>query len=152
MHTEEAKGVHELEVFDTFIERSGIPVIKDSIEKRPAGEPDILCNCTGLGAVAFELARICDPDLAALLDQREPQNAKFIWTSDPSLEILKKKRSRSYKTDHPIELLLYTDGRVVTPDDDIVPTIKPYLECNSGPYRRVWFMGETTVECVYEAS
>jgi hypothetical protein len=60
--------------------------------------------------------------------------------------------TKTYKTNHPIELLVYSDGRLITPDDVIIPTITPIFESYNGPYRRAWFMGEDTICLIWEAS
>lgn len=50
----------ELRVFHAFALRCGLPITPSSIEIRPPGEPDILCEVRGEGAVGFELARLVD--------------------------------------------------------------------------------------------
>ena len=59
---------------------------------------------------------------------------------------------KTYTTTHPIELLVYSDGRLINPDDVIIPTITPILESRDGPFRRAWFMGEKTTCLLWEAS
>ena len=58
---------------------------------------------------------------------------------------------KDYDTPHPIELLCYSAGRPITPDDGIIPTIQPLIEANPGTFRRVWFSGES-VERIFDAS
>ena len=74
------------------------------------------------------------------------------WTSDPSAKIVRNKLGKTYTATHPIELLVYSDGRLITPDDVIIPTITPILESRDGPCRRAWFMGEKTTCLLWEAS
>lgn len=148
MKTEDKKGVHEIEIFRRFIMRSGIKIDDSSVEKRPVGEPDILCDYLEEGPVAFELAELCDPNIARILND-PPDEIEMIWTSDPSVRIFRKKRTRPYETDYPIELLLYWNGRIVTPDDVIIPTIRASAECGLGPYRRVWYLGEHRTELIH---
>lgn len=54
-HTKE-----ELRVFAAFAPKSCLGIVTSTIEKRPEGEPDILCEVTAEGPVAFELARLID--------------------------------------------------------------------------------------------
>jgi hypothetical protein len=151
MPSEDTKGIRELEIFQDFVKRSALRIDPDSVEKRKPPEPDILCKHFDEGIIAFELVELCDPALAARLNDTSLE-LEFVYTSDPSLNIIRRKRTRSYQTEYPIELLCYTDGRIVTPDDVIIPTIRPYFECNPGEFRRVWFRGDSTVEIVYDGS
>jgi hypothetical protein len=151
MRSEDTKGIRELEIFQDFVKRSALRIDPDSVEKRKPPEPDILCKCFDEGIIAFELVELCDPTLAALLNDTNLE-LEFAYTSDPSVNIIRRKRMRSYQTEYPIELLCYTDGRIVTPEDVIIPTIRLYFEYNAGEFRRVWFLEDSTVEILYDGS
>jgi hypothetical protein len=135
-----------MKVFAEFARQSGLRISPESIEKRPRGEPDIRCTVQGEGSVAFELAELCAGDIAARIARLPADGDSFLWTSDPSASILRKKLKAQYDTPCPIELLLYTSGRVVTFDDVILDTLRPILECRNGPFRRVWLLGEKAYE------
>ncbi|MFZ6644601.1 hypothetical protein ACO0LO_02705 [Undibacterium sp. TJN25] len=147
MRTEQDKGVVELTVFRDFAQRAGLPVVGASIEKRSGdSEPDILCILDGEGKVAFELVEICDPMLAANIahtlaggDSAEPA------ASDPSIRIVRKKLSKKYRTDYPVELVCYTNGRTKTADHDILAAIQPWFSAIQGPFRRAWLSGKKEV-------
>ena len=143
----------ELRVFAEFVERSNVPVLLDSIESRPPPEPDIRCELRGEGPVAFELKELCDPNIAkACADLRKSgsEDPQYLRPGDPVSRISKKARSKQYKTGSPVELLLYTNGRMVLPPNVSLPKIRRCFGGTHHQYRRVWFMGEPseTCECV----
>lgn len=107
------------------------------VESRPHPEPDILFD-----GAAFELAEICSEDLAkAMAKTAKSGEAEFTYCGDPTLTILIKKSNKCYVTPHPIELLVYTDGRVVSPDNMIIPKIGQSANWLKKNFRRVWFLG-----------
>jgi hypothetical protein len=138
MRSEQAKGAHEVEVFRRFIVAANLPIDAGSVEKRNPPEPDIRCNDAVGGHLAFELVELCDPTLAKAI---ATLSSEYIRTSDPSARIVSKKLRRNYETTLPIELLCYTDGRIITPDDVIIPTVTPYLASWRHIFRRAWLFG-----------
>ena len=82
----------------------------------------------------------------------EAADGKAFWTEDPSARIVQKKLLIRYETDCPVELLCYTGGRLVTPDDVIIPTLRALFEHGSGSFRKAWLFGETGVHEVWSAS
>ena len=140
------KSEFEIAIFKGFIEKAGLPIDPQSIVKRDPPEPDLLCLHKDDGYVAFELMEICDSDLTNAMSKEG--EGSFLWTSDPTPKVLRKKLSRKYRTDYPLELLLYTNGRVVTPDNLIVPTAKRMIERSKGQFRRTWFFGTQGVHLV----
>lgn len=149
MRTEHTKGTRETEIFSRFISASKLPIDLNTIEKREPPEPDILCTFLDEGPIAFELVEICDPNLAKLISTVTEGGAYYMRTADPSASIIRKKLRRTYQTDHPIELLCYTDGRVVTPANVILPTIRPYLASWRSPFRRAWLLSRSDVHHVW---
>ncbi len=71
---------HELAIFRLFASVCGLPIEFDSIEKRQPEdkEPDILCNLTGEGPLAFELVRMVDKDRIAKPDSDAEELIKHI--------------------------------------------------------------------------
>jgi hypothetical protein len=149
MSSEHEKGAREVTIFEQFVKLSGMPVDPRSIEKREPPEPDILCTHVEQGCLAFELVELCDSTIAQLVSRARDGQSHATWTRDPSREILTKKLSKPYRTTHPIDLLCYTDGRIITPDDVILPTLRPMLDCWSGVFRQVWLLAETRVYLVW---
>ncbi len=151
MSTEQKKSEAELAAFTEFAQLSGLPIELNSVEKRPPPEPDLRCLVQGEGLVAFELVELCDPNLArAIADPRPDGNGvEYIRTSDPSWQIMRKKLRRRYTTEHPIELLCYTDGRIITPTDIILPTIKLLLASFRHSFRRAWLLSKGAVYQVW---
>lgn len=146
MTTELAKKEMDVAVFLRFLEASGLPIDRNSVEKRSPPEPDILCTYQSEGAVAFELVEMCDPRLARSFAQTSDG---YLRTSDPSPSIMSKKLRKKYETAFPIELLCYTAGRIITPDDLIRSTIKPYLRTWRHTFRRAWLLGRKGVYVVW---
>lgn len=141
MSSESEKGDRELAVFAEFVRIAALPVDGTAaVQKRLPPEPDLLCALKDGGNVAFELVELCDPNLArAFADPLRPGN-EYIRTSDPSASIVSKKLQRRYATEHPIELLCYTAGRIATPGNIIVPTLKLQLRSFRHVFRRAWLL------------
>lgn len=144
VRTEHDKGIVELSVFRDFAQRSGLPVLDTSIEKRSGdSEPDILCTLGDEGKVAFEMVEICDPMLAANIAYSLAGGAGAApVAADPSIRIVCKKLSKTYRTACPVELVCYTNGRTKTADDEIFAAIQPWFSAIKGPFRRAWLLGK----------
>ena len=73
--------------------------------------------------VTFELAEVCSPEIPRETSHIDPTvGVCFIRSGDPIPEIARKKikKSKNYRTGYPIDLVFYTDGRVVqTPEMSI---------------------------------
>lgn len=149
MASEKEKGEEEVAIFLRFLEASDLPIDRSSIEKRPPPEPDILCAHQTEGEIAFELVELCDPRLAKSIAELD---GSYLRTSDPSSRIISKKLRKKYQTNVPVELLCYTAGRIVTPDDVILPTIRRYLRSWRHTFRRAWLLGRKGVYEVWNAN
>ena len=149
MASELAKGKIEVAVFLRFLEASHLLIDRNSVEKRSPPEPDILCTHQSEGAVAFELVEMCDPQLARSI---ATASDGYLRTSDPSANIISKKLRKKYETDAPIELLCYTAGRIVTPDNVKLPKIKLYLKSWRHTFRRAWLLGRNGLYVVWSNS
>jgi len=148
MASELVKGETEVAVFLRFLEASHLPIYRNSVEKRFPPEPDILCTHQSEGAVAFELVEMCDSRLASSIAKASDG---YLRTSDPSPNIISKKLRKKYETAVPIELLCYTAGRVITPDNVILSTITPYLRTWRHTFSRAWLLGRKGVYVVWDA-
>jgi len=148
MATELVKGETEVAVFLRFLEASHLPIYRKSVEKRFPPEPDILCTHQSEGAVAFELVEMCDSRLASSIAKASDG---YLRTSDPSPNIISKKLRKKYETAVPIELLCYTAGRVITPDNVILSTITPYLRTWRHTFSKAWLLGRKGVYVVWDA-
>ena len=152
------KAQRERKVFEEFAERSDPSIVRNSIQSRDSPEPDILCEISGEGPVAFELKEICDETLAEFLnylkkgDNPEGKVLRLI-SSDDLREFLEHVRGKNYTSSYRIELLFYTGGRYSLPLDITIPIIKSVFTAESHCFKRVWFMSEPdeTCECVVEA-
>mgnify|MGYP000564922388 CR=1 FL=1 len=120
---------------------------KSSVEKRNPPEPDILCKQKLGGEIAYELVEMCDSRLAKSIAK---ESDKYLRTNDPSVNIISNKLRKEYKTNVPIELLCYTDGRIVTPDDVILLKIKPYLRSWHHIFQRAWLLGRKGVYIIWD--
>lgn len=137
------KQLLERAAFDTFINRMGRADSWKEVENRPEPEPDLLCISSSGERVAFELVSLTDELIAKVMAAGSKARTEAFLTSDPSAKVVWNKLTRSYRTEaNRIELLIYTDGRLVTPDDVILATIRPILDARDHPFSIVWFMGE----------
>jgi hypothetical protein len=48
-----------------------------------------------------------------------------------------------------VELLVYNDQLVVTPDDAIIATVSKWLDAKDHPFVKAWYMGENVAEEVW---
>jgi hypothetical protein len=99
------------------------------------------------------LVEICNPELAKDIDDHATRGAahKFlVFDDDPSQSSFLSKLAKTYETDVPIELILYT-GRTAVPGDLSLPKLRELADSHrTGPFRRVWFLGDKTCEVVAE--
>ena len=152
MGSEADKAEIELAVFREFVQHSGLAVDSDSTRKPgEASEPDIFCTLLNEGQVAFELVEICASDIAAAISRIRSGGTTVLATSDPTTAIIRQKLHKTYKTHLPIELLCYTNARVISPDDQIVENLRQWAGSVEGPFRRVWLLGEKGVYEIYSA-
>jgi hypothetical protein len=137
------KQLGEQSAFKRFISLLGKSTEWNTIISRPEPEPDLLCVHATRGPIAFELVSLTDPNLAKVLSSPPAAHSAVFSTEDPSERIVRNKLTKKYQTTAPrIELLIYTDGRIITPDDAIIPAIQPWLDTYSHSFRKVWFMGQ----------
>ncbi len=151
MSSEQDKALIELKVFKEFVQKAQLPVNFESIKKPgEQSDPDIFCTFHNGEHVAFELVEICASDIAIQISNLRES---YIRTSDPTEEIVRNKLAKSitYKTQLPIELLCYTNGRVVSPDDLIIAVIRECSDLTEGRFRKIWLLGEKGVYEVWEA-
>lgn len=148
MRSEQAKGADEIKIFLRFMQAVDLPIAAGSVEKRDPPEPDLRCIHALDGPIAFELVELCDSNLAKAMSML---SQAYIRTSDYSARIISKKLRRKYTTNFPIELLCYTNGRIITPDDVIIPTVAQYLRSWRHPFRRAWLLGRKGVHELWPA-
>jgi len=152
MKSEQDKGLTECDIFRSFAKRAGILIDMSSIEKRLPPEPDILVRGSDGQYMAFELVEICDPNIAEVLSAKDQKNSRsFFYTSDPSKSILSKKLKRTYKTDRPVQLVCYTNGRVMTPHDVLVPTMQRLVLVPQRCFEKIWLFTDVGVELIEQA-
>lgn len=116
------------------------------VEKREPPEPDILCHFSDEGPIAFELVELADTDISPATQRilrSDIHQPKYIRSESDCRRILSDKISRHYATPHPIELLCYTDGCTISPDEVLKAGIESVIrDGSSHPFRRMWLMGD----------
>jgi hypothetical protein len=143
----------EQAAFAKFMRRMDMESKWLRICSQPQGEPDLLCTHADEGLIAFELISLTDPEIAKVQAAGSRSPNKAFWTIDSSEKIVRNKLGKKYTTSASrIELLVYTDGQIITPDDSIIPTILPMFDTVAHPFKRVWFMGEHTTRCLWNAN
>ncbi|ADI29444.1 hypothetical protein [Methylotenera versatilis] len=144
------KQRNEQAAFARFIGRLGEENHWSRISSRPEPEPDLLCTHIEEGEIAFELVSLTDPLIAKVQAAGERARTDAFSTSDPSERIIRNKLHKTYKTNIcRIELLIYTDGQIMTTDDEIIPTIQPWFDAIHHPFKRIWFMGQFETSCLW---
>ena len=145
-----AKQQNELAAFVEFSRRMGMESVWLSIRSRPEPEPDLLCTHVHDGPIAFELVSLTDPNIAEVQAAGLKAREDAFSTSDPTERIIRNKLTKRYTTTaNRIELLIYTDGQIITTDDAIVPTVLSLLDGRVHLFERVWFMGERATCCLW---
>jgi hypothetical protein len=137
----EQKAAREREALWEFASRRGEVDKWGEVASRPVPEPDLLCHHTERGRIAFEVVHLVDGDVAQALNGKWPDGV--FSTADPTSAIIRSKLGKQYRTSFPIELLVCWDGRLITPDDVVLDTLRSLLTLHSHPFRRVWYLGES---------
>ena len=149
MRTEQEKAKVELAVFAEFISKAGLSIMQESVNKSGMqSQPDIFCTLKNGEQVAYELVEICSSDIAATFSKIRQDGSACLATSDPTGRTLRKKLHKTYRTTFPIELVCYTNGRTISPDDQILTEVQQWANAIQGPFRKIWLLGENRV---YEA-
>lgn len=154
-----AKAENERNVFRIFLESRGLTA--EGFYSRIPPEPDILYHPPDGAAVAFELAEAADEDLSRLTSKikqlgqpaiDEVEASGFASYGDPIPDLIKKKFGKRYQTDWRIHLLVYTNGRCITPDSVAIPTAQMWIDAMSDPipFDAVWFMGDSAPQLIWE--
>jgi hypothetical protein len=147
------KQQREQAAFAEFVRRMGTEDKWLHVCCQPEPEPDLLCYHADDGLIAFELVSLTDQKIAQLQAAGSKSWNKAFWTLDGSERIIRDKLGKKYTTNASrIELLVYTDGQIITPDDAIIPTVLPLFDEVAHPFKRVWFMGEQTTCCLWNDS
>jgi hypothetical protein len=143
MSSEADKAEIEIKVFMEFVNQIGLPVEATTIVKQGnESEPDIFCVVDS-EQMFFELVEICAADLAENLTKIHRGGGEpVISTFNPTNKIISSKLNKKYDTDLPIELLCYTNGRVVPTDDQILEEARNISNSVKGPFRKIWLLGE----------
>ena len=139
----EKKAERERQVFVRFAVTMGWPTTVGLVESRNPDEPDILYH-RATGAVAFELAEICYRPIAHFVGKKTSElvTAGSFYGEVDLTSLLIGKCSKPYKTEFPIELLLYDDGRTTKLDDVGIQEVRDALVAAAiVPFRRVWYWG-----------
>lgn len=152
MATPQVKASAERRALERFCELLGDEGAWCSVESREPPEPDFLCVHASRGPVAFELVAITDPLIARVNAGFGTSPDGTYVTADPTERIIRKKLGRTYVTAYEVELLVYNDFLVVTPDDVIVEGVIRWLDAKSHAFARAWFMGEHRASCIWTAT
>lgn len=143
------KAAKEREAFRQFIALQNERSEWLTIESRHPPEPDLLCQHVKHGYVAFELVAITDPNIASVIDEPPLIADAEFSTIDPTDRIIRKKLQRQYQTACPIDLLVYNNLMVITPDDVISQKIQDWAARLKHPFEHIWYMGEYEAACVW---
>jgi hypothetical protein len=142
MKAEQRKAHWERHFFGEFVRRSGLPV--RSVKSRCPPEPDILCTFEDGTERAFELAEVCSRELAedlALAARDADRKPEQVWPANPTEKIIGDKFAKTYRSYAPIDLLCYAGGRLVTPDEEVVATLRDVVRARGrGSFERVWYL------------
>ena len=148
MSDDRQKARGELEVFQVFVERSCLSIVPGSIESRCPPEPDVLCEVSGEGCVAFELKGFIDKAMKSAISHQLKDNsseAEYVRGGISLCDFIRRARDKRYESKFPKELVFY-NGLTAHSRDEIVPKIRLFFD-NDRQFRRVWFMGDPDETC-----
>ncbi len=146
MASEHEKGKIEVEVFKRFAKVAGLNV--SSVEKQlpEGGIPDLKCIIDN-EIVYFELAEACSQDIAKALATTESKDEPiYVEVKNYSTDIYRKKIKKTYSVSEPVELLIYTAGRSILPDEVILENLQNSARYGKGQFRKIWYFGEHAEE------
>ena len=153
MRSEAEKGDAEISAFRAFVCLSGLSIDPNSVEKREPPEPDLRCRHLDGRVVTFVVVRLVDESIAEVFAAGSAARTDAFRTADPSERMVRRKLTRKYETDFPIELLVYTDRRLITHDGIIVPILeRVFASVPDHPFRRAWFMSNGRVRPLWEGA
>ena len=152
MGSDSSKTAAELGALLRFIAAEKYPIDSASIEKLVGpSKPDFSCRTAGGESFAFEVTSLCAEELARMIARAGQEETAACWTGDPTERIVRNKMHKNYDTELPLELLCYWDGRTISTDEMIIPTIERIANSEPNPFRRVWYHGEKEIRLVYDA-
>ena len=141
MTSEKERAPAELGVFREFVERSHLPIDFGTARKQEEEfMPDIFCRLTTGEPCYFELMEVCSPEVAQLIVNAASGKSLATSASDPTREALLRKLRKTYKVPV-VSLILYTNGRVISMDDQILIEAQGAMSQVRGPFSAVWLLG-----------
>ena len=123
-------------IFNNFLKKCPYSIQNDSIEKRQAPEPDILCKLLDGTPVCFELVECVDNSIAKSVYGDSLQGGFF--SDDLSLERIAKKFGKKYSNS--CDLLVYFDLQPVVAEKSWLPQVQNFIRENikNSSFKRVW--------------
>ena len=100
MKADQSKANREMQVFLEFLQKSELPIERDSVENRMPPEPDILCRHKEQSFIAFELVELCDEEIARIIAEGVRSGnteQSSIWFADPPSRIICNKLEKKYQ-------------------------------------------------------
>jgi hypothetical protein len=143
MASESEKGRIEVGIFRRFSEVAGLNCTFVEKQLPEDGKPDLKCIIDN-EVVYFELTEACSEVVAkALANSKNVEDPAYLKIKDYTSETYKRKIQKNYAVSEPIELLIYNVGRTILPDDVLIENIKAISSKNKGPFRKVWYFGDS---------
>ncbi len=134
---DESKAKNERECFAEFLKIVGWPADFTSVESRNPPAPDILYTFNGK-SVAFELLSVTQREFL-----QPVINAQIIYPSETTLRRnLLKKLETEYRSNVPIELLIYYRNSMATNDLNLLDAQEVLWNNSHDQFRRIWYLGE----------
>lgn len=170
MNNAQRQARKDLMVFREFAMVCQLPLLGDSAQERPVPEPDILCELSNSDKLAFELGQAEDVttytnakgqvyEQSVQYKESRPGN-HFSVVGLSIVDRVKKKLAKSYVTDHPIHLLVWSDAASTTElsiwqEHDEMSSeenkLKTLLAKGMGPFDRIWVYGRVKKAIVFDS-
>jgi hypothetical protein len=152
---EELKARRERAFFARFVSAAYPDIDLATVQSCRPQAPDIACSTSTGERLAFELLRLCTPEVTKPVGDalkagigKASVSATAVLTEDQTRRELLKKLRKSYVCEAPVDLLCYAD-LLVTADDVALEEMRAVVDAEGlGPFRSIWFHGEDGVYLV----
>jgi hypothetical protein len=152
---EELKARRERAFFARFVSAAHPDIDLATVQSCRPRAPDIACSTSTGERLAFELLRLCTPEVTKPVGDalkagigKASVSATAVLTEDQTRRELLKKLRKSYACEVPVDLLCYGD-LLVTADDVALEEMRAVVDAEGlGPFRSIWFHGEDGVYLV----
>lgn len=134
-------------IFNKFLKKCPYSIQSNSVKKREAPEPDILCNLLDGTPLCFELVECVDNSIAQSVYGGSHKGGFF--SDDLCLEHIAKKFRKKYTNS--CDLLAYFDLQLVVAEKSWLSQVQNFIRENikNSSFKRVWIYSITQEKIMF---